>query len=295
MIVKVKYYVLLSTTLIFCWSALKAQPAAGKKEVTIQLAFLKKDDLSKQIFGKVLSRNDQGKTVPVKNLPVDFYLTDQQAVFTTVITDQSGKFYVGLPPVVPADTGDYSGITARVHGQNLYEDAVESLQWKEADIRMDYLTTDTTRTLKVYVSEKKNSGILVPLKEIPVSFFTQRMFGNVPAAEEYTVNTDETGLASFVYPKNIPGDGKGNIVLVTSIVNDEVFGTVEKKATAQWGTVLLPEKDPFPRALWEPRAPLQLIITISLLFGGVWIIYFFIFSQMYRIKHQKKESITAVL
>jgi len=73
--------------------------------------------------------------------------------------------------------------------------------------------------------------------------------------------------------------------------NNELFGNVENKANASWGIVLEKEIDPFPRALWEPYAPIPLIITVSVLFGGVWCVYFFIFYQMWNIKKEKTEII----
>ena len=50
------------------------------------------------------------------------------------------------------------------------------------------------------------------------------------------------------------------------------------------------DKNPFPRALWEPYAPPSLILVISILFGGVWCAYFFTFYQLRKIKRDKIDS-----
>jgi hypothetical protein len=272
----------------------KAQSAGERKTLNIQLSFFKKEDLSKQVTGRVLSKDNEEKTVPVIGIPVDFYTKDggqKEILFQTTTTDHRGKFSISLPPNLVCDTGNYFDITARIHNEKLYEDAEESLHWKEADIRMEYNHADTSQRLTVFVTERSNTNSWIAAKNVPVGFFIKRMFGNVPAAEEYTVNTNESGEASFTYPPGIPGDVAGNIVLVARIVDNETYGTVEKKATAKWGTVLAAEKDPFPRALWEPRPPMPLVITISLLFGGVWFVYFFIFYQLKKISTSETNTI----
>jgi hypothetical protein len=149
---------------------------------------------------------------------------------------------------------------------------------------------DTGRTITAKVSALNKDGKEIPTKDVEVNFYVQRLFGTMPAGEDHKVTTDKKGEAEFNLPKEIPGDTAGNLIIVAKIEDNALFGNAETKGTAPWGTALILEKDPFPRALWEPKAPPVLVITISTLFGGIWCTYFFMFWQLTRIKKEGKKS-----
>jgi hypothetical protein len=114
----------------------------------------------------------------------------------------------------------------------------------------------------------------------------------MPANEEFVVNTDNSGEAVFSYPVDISGDRTGKITLIAKIIDNKLFGTVDTKSDAPWGKILPVEKNPFPRALIMPKAPFQLIITLVLIFGGIWTTYFFIFYQLKKISKEKQVNAT---
>lgn len=261
-----------------------------KSEATIQLSFLKKSDLSKAVIAKVLTKNTAGKLVPAKNTRVNFYIKNkqEQLFLKSVLTDKTGDTYLELPTDLPLDTARYFNLVAKIENDKLYADAAEILRYKDANISIKLNPHDTAKLVTVSVTETGSDGKEKPVKDVPVRFYVQRLFGNVPATEDPVVSTDESGETSIVYPKGIPGDSVGNIIVVARIEDNEFYGNIENKATAQWGMPLIPEKDPFPRALWEPYAPFSLIIVITVLFGGVWMIYFFLFYQLYKIKKGEK-------
>jgi hypothetical protein len=117
----------------------------------------------------------------------------------------------------------------------------------------------------------------------------------MPLGEEATATTDDQGMATFNFPDGINGDEIGKIVIVARIIDNDVYGNIETNASTSWGNRLVIEKNPFPRALWEPRAPISLIATFCVIFGGIWFTYGFVFYLLVKIEINSKYPIESQL
>jgi hypothetical protein len=266
--------------------------ATGKNEAAIDLSYYKKADLTKTVMALITAKNNEGKFVPAKNVKVTFYSihNKEQQLLETANTNNKGQAIIVLKKELPLDDSLYFTIMAKIENDSLYENAQEQIHYKDAALTLSLAPRDTARLLTAIVTEISKTGKEVPAKDAEVKFYVQRLFGIMPASEDNTISTDEKGQAAFAFPKNIPGDTAGIITLIARIEDNKQFGNVENKATEPWGTALVMDKDPFPRALWEPYAPMPLVITISTLFGGVWFVYFIIFYQLRKIKKEKQLS-----
>lgn len=291
----IKRIALAITITSFCGTTIAQDQsqAKGKSEATIQLSYYKKADMSKTVVAIIKTKNNEGKFVFAKNARVNFYVMHdkEQQLLKNTNTDNKGQAIIVLQKDVPLDDSLYFTIMAKIENDNLYENAEEQVHYKDANLSINLNPHDTARLVTVKVTEIGNDGKEIPVKGAELKFCVQRLFGIMPASDDNTITTDEKGEASFAYPKNIPGDTAGVITVAARMEDNEQFGNVENKAATSWGTILAIEKNPFPRALWEPSAPLPLIITISTLFGGVWFIYFFIFLQMRKIKKEGQLTI----
>jgi hypothetical protein len=264
----------------------------GKSEATIELSYNKKADMSKTAVAVIKAKNNVGKFVSAKNARVNFYVIhdNRQQLLKSANTDNKGQAVIVLQNELPLDENHSFTIVAKIENDSLYEDAEEQVHYKDASLSINLDPDDTARLITAKVTEIGKDGKEEPVKGAEVKFYVQRLFGFMPASDDNTVETDDNGISYFTFPKTIAGDSAGVITIVARLEDSEQFGNVENKVAASWGTVLAIEKDPFPRALWEPYAPLPLVITISTLFGGVWCIYLFIWSQLRKIK--KEEQLT---
>jgi hypothetical protein len=291
---KIKRLVL-PLAILFSGLAIAQDPAKSseKREATIQLAYYKKADMTRTAVATVKARDKEGKFASTKNARVSFYVTQDKnlQLLQKVVTNAKGQATILLQGNLPVDTGRFFTITAKIENDSLYEDAEEKVRYKDVNLTLTLNPKDTAQNASVLVTQTGKDGKEVPVKDVDVKFYVQRLFGNMPAADDYTVTTDENGTATFKYPKGIPGDTLGNLNVVARIEDNDKFGNIESKTNATWGAPLIVDKDPFPRALWEPYAPFPLVITISILFGGVWITYFIIFSQMVKIKKEGKKAV----
>lgn len=290
----IRFYLSVILLVFFC-NILIAQEetkAQRKSESTINLSYLKKADNSKTITAVIKTRNESEKFVSSKNTKVNFYVKDGTEVrlLQNAYTNNKGEAVIILKNDLPLDTGNAFTVIAKIENDKQLEDAEEEIYFKDVNFALKLNPDDTSQLATVIVTEINKEGKEIPVKDTEVKFYVQRLFGIMPANEENTASTDENGEASFIYPKDIPGDTAGVITVIARIEDNERFGNVENKAVTSWGTVLATETDPFPRALWEPSAPLPLIITILILFSGVWFAYFFIFYQLRKIKKETNNS-----
>lgn len=120
---------------------------------------------------------------------------------------------------------------------------------------IQFNAASSTISVKVYAKEK--SGIIA-LKGSEIAVFAKRYFGRLQI--EKTTKTDESGNASFVFPKDIPGDKAGKVELIIKI-NDENYGEVETSKSMLIG---VPTDKPAltdKRAIWGTlaKAPLWII------------------------------------
>lgn len=287
--------ILFAAVACFIFNAATAQAdttGQDKKESSIELSFYKNADLSKTISALFTTAGEDNKWVPASNVNISFYVQNNTGLtfLKSVLSNTEGAATLSLSNDLSKDAQGVYRIIARIENNSLYKDAEEQIEFKEATITLKFNPADSGRLAIALVTETGSKGEEIPVAETEVSFFIQRLFGAMPASEESVVSTDSNGEAVFSYPGDIMGDRSGKIALVVKIVDHKLFGTVETKSDAPWGMALPVEVNPFPRALWMPKAPFQLIITLLLIFGGIWATYFFIFYQLRKISKEKQLS-----
>ena len=287
--------ILFAAVACFIFNAATAQAdttGQDKKESSIDLSFYKNADLSKTISALFTTAGEDNKWVPASNVNISFYVQNNTGLtfLKSILSSTGGVATLGLPNDLSKDAQGVYRIIARIENHSLYNDAEEKIEFKEANLTLKFNPADSTHQVTALVTEAGSDGKEIPVAETEVSFFVQRLFGAMPASEEFVVSTDKDGEAFFSYPSDIMGDRSGKITLIVKIVDNKSFGTVETKSEAPWGMVLPVETNPFPRSLSNPKAPLQLIITLIVIFGGIWATYFFIFYQLRKISKEKHIS-----
>ena len=120
-----------------------------------------------------------------------------------------------------------------------------------------------------------------PIEGVQVAFFVERTFGLLPLGTEETL---DDGTAAVPFPQGLPGGANGDLRIVAEIKSPAEYAAVRGRTTLGGGIVIAPKADPFPRAVWAPKAPLPLLVTIATLVGGVWCAYAYVFVQLMKIR-----------
>jgi hypothetical protein len=110
-----------------------------------------------------------------------------------------------------------------------------------------------------------------PLKDLKVQLHVKRTFGLLPLGED---TTDDEGTAAVKFPEDLPGNERGELEVVATIVSAGPYSGFSTTEVVPGGVPATISTGPaFPRALWGARSPLPLYITIVVLIGAVWLTY----------------------
>ena len=148
------------------------------------------------------------------------------------------------------------------------------------------ITTGTEDGRKVIVATVTREG--KPVENARVALQVQRTFGNLTLGEDDTL---DDGTVAVPFPADLPGDSQGKIQVFAQIKSPPEHAAISTQATLDGALKTRAEADPFPRALWSPRAPLGLILTIFTLLTIVWSTYAFVVIQLIKIKKCANASI----
>ena len=119
--------------------------------------------------------------------------------------------------------------------------------------------------------------------------FVKRYFGSLQIGQAVKIN--DKGIATFDFPKNLPGDKTG-IVEVEARINDDKYGEIiilkKLKIGIPTNKPALNEK----RAIWniQSKAPIWLFFTYFSIVAGVWLTIGYIVFNIYRIKQLSKNT-----
>jgi hypothetical protein len=142
-------------------------------------------------------------------------------------------------------------------------------------------------TLKLSVEEGKKVIVATvktndkPVEGVKVALLVKRTFGELSLGTEETL---DDGTAAVPFPEGLPGDAQGMLQVVAELKSPKEFAGGRAQAALPGGKIIPPEKDPFPRALWSPRAPLVLVATIFVVLGAVWSTYAYVVVQLVKIR-----------
>lgn len=156
----------------------------------------------------------------------------------------------------------------------------ENLLTKTVQLDIKYDSLSNRLSLLAMSVIKKDT---VRIKKAEGLIFVKRLFGGLQLGP--ATKTNDKGIVTFVFPKNLPGDKDGNVELELRI-NDTVYGEIIKTKKLKIG---IPTNIPGlseERAMWnvESKAPIWLLITYFSILTGVWLTIAYIIFNIFRIK-----------
>lgn len=132
-----------------------------------------------------------------------------------------------------------------------------------------------------------------PIEDLELYFFVQRTFSLLPIGDDFN-STDEEGIIEVEFPNDLPGDEEGNVIIVTKIIESDLYNDLTIENTKNWGIpIVIEDEKNEKRSLWAAaaNAPMSLIIIISLLILSVWYIIFYIIYKLFRVSRIKPINI----
>jgi len=132
-----------------------------------------------------------------------------------------------------------------------------------------------------------------PVEELDLYFYVKRTFSNLPIGDVFNT-TDEDGMVSVNFPNDLPGDHDGNVIIITRIMDSDLYNDLTIETTKNWG-IPTPNIDQLEekRSLWaaSANAPISLILIVSSLIASVWFIICYIIYKLFIISKIRRTEI----
>jgi hypothetical protein len=277
---------LLSLLMLLCVQRSAAQEKETTKEI-VQMKYYNDSNSVQYLVLESLLRKGK-KTEPQANKTYVLYLdslgADQH--IAKVITDQAGKAKTFLPPEL-SDKWKANAKHTFIAVEPGKEDVVTELEVSKAKISIDTIPGEGTRSITVQVMKYENEEWL-PAAEVELKVGIQRLGGVLNAGEEEAYTTDSTGTVTVDLIKDtLPGDEKGNIVLVAKTEDNDQFGNLLITKGVPWGKAVKPDEHFFQqRALWATKfhTPVWLLFMAYSIIIGVWGTIVYLIFQIIKIK-----------
>lgn len=246
-------------------------------------------DDSIQLKSVVSVKHDEGNT-NLFNAPVSFYSieTDGDLKIGEVKTDVHGTAVLKIPSKNKYLRNDQQMISFKAvyEGNAKYEPSEGEFGLKPAKLIVSFYEEDSVKYVKVEGTQLNSDGTETPIGEGTVIIGVPKMLSNLKIAE---ITLDSTGIGTAEFPLDIIGDSLGNLTVIASIEENDIFGTVTGSSVNNWGLhkhLISPDRP--SRELWTPIAPLWMIITLIIMLLGVWGHYVYAIIQLVMIKKSSK-------
>jgi hypothetical protein len=286
---KINKYIFL--LLPFLFIALTNRGSAQEKEEAEELVKLNYFTVNNGVQYLILenSLKTGRKTAPLKNKVFQLYLNSNspENLIGKVSTDKNGNAKSFLPTSLKAAWTESSNHTFIAVAVGKEDEIAAELAISKSKIQLDTLTTDGIRSISVQVMQLTDS-VWVPAADVEMKVGVQRLGGILSAGDEESYTTDSSGTATLEFAKDsLPGDQKGNLVLVAKIQENDLYGNLIVEKTVPWGIAVKPNTSFFEqRTLWTTRfrTPIWLLIMAYSIFIGVWGTIIYLITQIVKIK-----------
>jgi hypothetical protein len=262
-----------------------------KISASVRLEYFQVNNDSSYVKVRVFYR--EGREIKlVPNVLVNLYLNEnsKEGMMGSISTDQNGRGSFILPSKFYSaiKTGDNFTLLASIVNDEVYEDTETEIEIIRNEIVIETYEEDETRFVKATVYSFQD-GEKVPVEDAEVYLYVKRMFSLLPLTDgaEYT---DSDGEVIIEFPKDIPGDALGNLVIVARIEDHDDFGNAETSLVQNWGVTITTYKLSNERTLWSSaaNAPVWLIVSTTSIVFGIWIVIFYLFLLLFKIKKLSK-------
>lgn len=211
---------------------------------------------------------------------------DQELGFA--ITDGNGKavFNIKADTLQPDSEGKMH-FKVVFAGNKAMEAAEEIASFKKARLEIIPVKEDSLYNVQVKLVDA-GTGEELPVKDATVGIYVSRSFLPLKVGEG---TTDEAGEALVEFPKNLPGDAKGNLTLIARLDEHELYGNLEASVIQPWGVPVSDKIEEQPRTLWSTHPPIWMLVTFIVLMATVWGHYIIIVYELFRLRKEKNASL----
>jgi hypothetical protein len=275
---------------------LMAQKDSTKPEISVNIHHFTINNSFQYLLIDTKIKADK-KWKPLKGQVLQLYLDSNKAqnLITKVQTDSNGKAKAIIPPGLKSiwDANSTHKFIVVTEGTFKEEETTTESEITKAKILIDTSNIDGARTVNVQVMKWENSD-WIPAKDVDIKIGINRLGGDLKIGDEETYTTDSLGQAAGEFKRDsLPGDKKGNLILVAKVEDNDQLGSLSIEKTVPWGLYVKPVSNFGERALWAARgkAPFWLMFMAYSIIAAVWGVILYLILQIIKISRLGKKEI----
>ena len=271
----------------FCITTVSAQQDSIPTKELVRLRYF--NDKNVRQYLVLENSQKRGKEItPLGGKTFDLFLDSikRDNLIGQVTTGKNGRAKSIIPPSLKS-AWEANSVHTFIVVRAGEEEGITELEITKSKMQIDTTSEDSTRNIIVQVSKYEN-GAWMPANEVEMKIGIKRLGGVLTAGDEETYTTDSTGTVSIeLAKKNIPGDAKGNIVLVAKTEDNDIYGNLSVEKVVPWGVAVNADPGFFEqRTLWSTRfrAPYWLLMMAYSIIIVVWGTILYLVFQIVKIK-----------
>ena len=148
-----------------------------------------------------------------------------------------------------------------------------------AELKLQLITDEGKKQIQATLTANGK-----PVEGATVAFRVKRTFGNLQIGKDQTL---DDGSAQTPFPSDLPGGSTGELHVTAIVQAPSKYADTLAHGMFSGAAVVHPSDNEFPRALWAPRAPWLLVITIVGLLAAVWCVYAYVVAQLWALARRR--------
>jgi hypothetical protein len=264
-----------------------AQDVAEKPILSLHLKYYNDNNISQHIVVDAKAKIDR-KFQQIAHIPVLLYITSDANKNNFIgkgVTNDKGQIVLFIPPSAKAEWMKSPNQTfiAVSTATKIFDEAKGELAITKAKLKID---TTEGRMIHAKVLALVDTT-WTPISAVDVIIGVKRLGGILNANETATYPTDSAGGVTAEFKRDtLPGDTKGNLVLVASVVDNDSYGNLTAEMEVPWGNKLVYTSNFDHRSLFARRghSPLWLEFLAYGIVIVVWFVILYLFVQIKNIK-----------
>ena len=258
-----------------------------KENLVIGVRYFNNNNRTHHLVFKTKSKVD-GKFKNISDIKLAVYITndaDKANLLGNVITNDIGDAVLLIPPSAKNEW-------IKSPNQTFVAVSIANKQFDEA--RGDLAITKAKLQIDTVEGKIVNAKLVAfidtlwtAIADVEMQIGVKRLDGNLSVNETPTFTTDSSGGATAEFKRDsLPGDTKGNLVLVASVIDNEVYGNLTAEMIVPWGSKFSHISNFDHRTLFARRghSPIWLELLAYSIVVVVWGIIIFLAFQIRKIK-----------
>ena len=260
--------------------------AVEKNTLVLGVKYYNDNNAAQHLVVSAKSKID-GKFQKIGNIAVKVFITNDSNKNNFIgagITSERGEFILFIPPSAKTEwlqsaTQNFIAISA---ANKLYDEARAETIITKAKIKIDTADGKIVNA-KLFI---KVDTSWQPMAGVEMLLAVKRLDGNLNISETATYTSDSAGAISGEFKRDsLPGDQKGNLVLIANIIDNDVYGNIEAETTVPWGKPLVYTTNYNHRSLFARRghSPIWLELLAYGIIVLVWAVIIYLGFQIRKI------------